>query len=48
VDRVLPAAEVDGQGRVEDDEEDEGGDGEEEVIVVDGEGEVEMGDGGVM
>jgi intron-binding protein aquarius len=44
----LPAAEVEVQGRVEDDEEDEGADGEEEVVVVDGEGEVEMGDGGVL
>jgi intron-binding protein aquarius len=46
----LPAAEVEVQGRVEDDEEDEGADGvgEEELVVVDGEGEVEMGDGGVL
>jgi intron-binding protein aquarius len=43
----LPAAEPEVQGRVEDDEEDEGGDGEEN-LVVDGEGEVEMDDAGVM
>jgi hypothetical protein len=33
---------------VEDDEEDEGGDGVGEELVVDGEGEVEMGDEGVL
>jgi intron-binding protein aquarius len=43
----LPAAEAEAQGRVEDDEEDEGGDGEED-LVADGEGEVEMDDAGVM
>jgi hypothetical protein len=45
----LPAAEAEVQGRVEDDEEDdEGGDGGEQELVVDGEGEVEMDDAGVM
>lgn len=45
----LPAAEQEVQGQVEDDDEDEDGDGAPaEDLVVDGEGEIEMGDGQVM
>ena len=45
----LPAAEQEVQGRVEDEEDDEEDDAVPvEDLVVDGEGEVEMGDAGVM